>query len=151
MNYDDKPRKWHFFKDQKGASYRSMGKERKYADTACKHNWPVENVTANPALVTCKRCLRMMAKAAVVEMPQEMADQMASDSHDLQEWLDAERAMADKMAALARWLLDRLGQEVHAVVVMPDFSVGDFARGQLALFDEHKDSRKGRWNEPPLD
>lgn len=152
--YGDRPLKVHFYRDQKGASYRSMGKDRLYANTACKHNWPVENITENRSQVTCSRCLKMMdreRREAVANDTQPSPD-MESDYRDLEEWLEAERLMADKMGRLARWLLDQMpGDHIH-VLVVPDLqlSVGEIALGQLARFDEHTDSRKGRWNEPPL-
>lgn len=150
--FDDmaRPLKVHMFRDQKGATYSSCGKTHKYADTACKHNWPVENVTQDPNRVTCKRCLRMMAKAEVVSVPEGHLQEVYKDREDLQEWLYSEMGMADQMAALARLLLDRLGPDDQQVLVIPFFTVSDFALGQLALYDNLKEARKGRWNEVPL-
>jgi hypothetical protein len=59
-------RKVHLFHDQQGATYQSMGKERLYADTLCKMNSrdPQIQLTTDPALVTCKTCLRKMGRSA---------------------------------------------------------------------------------------
>ena len=57
-------RKVHLFEDQKGATYQSMGAERRYADTLCKMNSrdPEIQLTTAPELVTCKTCLRKMGR-----------------------------------------------------------------------------------------
>ena len=64
MDFEPYERKVHLFEDQKGATYQSMGKERLYADTLCKMNNrdPSIQLTTDPKLVTCKTCLKKMAR-----------------------------------------------------------------------------------------
>lgn len=65
MSYPEKPLKVHLYMHQGGATYKSCGHERPYADTACKHNWPVKHVTTDPTKVTCKSCLKAMRAGRV--------------------------------------------------------------------------------------
>lgn len=148
----ERPLKVHFFQDRHGETYQAYGKRHPYANTICKHNYPVQKTTTNPDEVTCKPCRRLMErqKAAPVEVPADHLAEVYKDRDDLQDWLYSEMDMSDKMAALARLLLDRLGPDDQQVLIMPSFTVSDFALGQLALYDNLKEARKGRWNEPPL-
>lgn len=63
-NYEERPRKVHLFRDWNGATYQSMGKMRRYANTLCKKNSdvPASHVTTEPEEVTCKNCLRKMGR-----------------------------------------------------------------------------------------
>ena len=63
-------RKVHLFHDQKGATYKSMGEERRYGDTLCKMNSrdPEIQLTTEPGEVTCRTCLRKMGRGAPVIM-----------------------------------------------------------------------------------
>jgi rubredoxin len=56
--FEEKPRKVHFFHDQKGASFGPAGSRRKFADTLCKKNSdvPHTHITSDPNAVTCKIC-----------------------------------------------------------------------------------------------
>ncbi len=61
-DFEPYERKVHLFHDQKGATYQSMGHERRYGDTLCKMNNrdPATVTTTDPDQVTCKTCLRKM-------------------------------------------------------------------------------------------
>lgn len=69
--FEEQERKTHLYRDQKGATYQSMGHERLYADTLCRMNNrdPAIKVTTDPALVTCKTCLRKMSLLRTIAGP----------------------------------------------------------------------------------
>lgn len=158
--YEERPRKVHLHYDRTGQTYKGRGgKNREYAHTLCAGNFAGSGLltTKKPHEVTCKVCLKHMAtgivpKARLSQVPETMLDEMAKDTQDLERWLEQEQTMADKMYALSVFLLGRLGDNEHAIALSsPMFSVGDVARGQMALYQQHRDARKGRWNEPPLE
>lgn len=64
IEFEPYERKVHLFEDQKGATYQSCGQERMYADTLCKMNSrdPQIQLTTDPNQVTCKTCLKKMAR-----------------------------------------------------------------------------------------
>lgn len=79
MNFEPYQRKVHLFRDQKGATYKSMGAERMYADTLCKMNSrdPEIQLTTVPGEVTCRTCLRKLGRSApeLVELtPEKIAE-----------------------------------------------------------------------------
>lgn len=54
----EKPLKVHMYFDNKGATYKSCGHERRYANTVCKANSDVKHITSDFRDVTCKTCRR---------------------------------------------------------------------------------------------
>jgi hypothetical protein len=154
--YEERPRKVHLHYDRTGQTYKGRGgKNREYAHTLCAGNFAGSGLltTKKPHEVTCKVCLKHMAagvvpKARLSQVPESMLDDMAKDARDLERWLEQEQAMADKMAALAVYLLNQLGDNEHVIALAsPMFTVGDIARGQYALYREHREARKDRWND----
>jgi hypothetical protein len=72
--FEEKPRKVHLFRDQGGATYKSMGEERPYANTACKGNFagPELVTTEDVTKVTCKTCLKKMREPERMPAPERL-------------------------------------------------------------------------------
>jgi hypothetical protein len=72
--YEERPRKMHLFRDQGGATYKSMGRELKYADTACRGNYagPELVSTSDVTKVTCKNCLKKIAEPERMPTPERL-------------------------------------------------------------------------------
>lgn len=119
----NKPLKVHMFKDQQGASYKVYGKRRYYANTACRHNWPVEHTTEIPEKVTCKRCLKAMAPKPPSARQQqkarddEMMDQMSASIRGLELRVEQEEWNAERLYEALKLARRNLGDNEHAICI----------------------------------
>lgn len=159
VDFEEKPRKVHLYRDRTGQTYKGRGgKEREYAHTLCAGNFASKALltTDDPRKVTCQTCQRHIIQGTEGagrhqirrdRNPEQLIDQMAKDARDLERWLEQEQAMADKMYALSVFLFGQLGENEDAIcLTSPMFTVGDVAQGQFARYREHRDSRESRWS-----
>jgi len=138
MVFEEKPRKVHLYKDQKGATYRSRGKDRPFANTLCRGNHIPEGVitTTDPARVTCKRCQTSLGLLAE-KLPEGMVDHTGNTIRELEAALKSAREDAARLARVLRMVRQHCRDETLFVVVLPQsmISVGDIVDGALALHD----------------
>lgn len=106
-DFEERPRKVHMFKDQKGATYKSCGDVRKYADTICKGNFsgPGLLTTNDPKKVTCTICLRKMQnmKKFRDDMPPPPRPFLMNGINE-----EALKKAGEEIARAARQMADRL-------------------------------------------
>ena len=77
-----------------------------------------------------------------METPTDFERQLSESVRELEDELEGERAHGNRLAEVVRLLLSNLDERQHVIITAPNvamISLGDIARGQLALHRERRD------------
>ncbi len=130
--FEERPRKVHLYQNRNGKTYKVGRVEKRYANTLCKMNndSPCVITDTDPDEVTCKSCIRKLAKrstpthhgpAAAIELSKQMrrTAEYVTTPGTIEYWRERALAAERQLAALhteqteAGWVLENYRQEAQ--------------------------------------
>lgn len=132
--FEERPRKVHLYRDQKGRKQR-RGLGKPVDNTLCASNHGDRGLltTDDPKKVTCKRCLKLLEEQNPVAELTVMLTESSKHLSQAEDLLDLYRRRCERLERTLGFALDQLGDDRHVVIHVPTMmSVGELIDAVLA-------------------